>query len=198
MYPYQGNPNVERLLVSTTLEGGATLLSSDQNALLDLAINRAKTLGAGSCAGCAVPVQIILRSIRVVRGEVCTQSPANRPADVVYSQPSGSNVARWQSSTPGFPITIDATALTQLSQFKINGAVCLDASVPQSMSIPDGECEFAACIGTCPSLTAEKLHFGVDASGHITYDPILVGGRMAVLDDDVVYYRLTDAKALQP
>jgi hypothetical protein len=31
-----------------------------------------------------------------------------------------------------------------------------------------------------------------------TYDPILVGGRMAVLDDDVVYYRLTDAKALQP
>jgi uncharacterized protein len=31
-----------------------------------------------------------------------------------------------------------------------------------------------------------------------TYDPILVSGRMAVLDDDVVYYRLTDAKALQP
>jgi hypothetical protein len=84
-------------------------------------------------------------------------------------------VARWQRSTPGFPITIDATALTQLSQFKINGAVCLDASVAQSMSIPDGECEFAACVGTCPSLTAEKLHFGVDASGHITYDPILEG-----------------------
>jgi len=174
-YPHEGNPNVERILVSTTLSGGATLLSSDKNALLDLAINRAKSTGAGSCAGCDVPVQVILRSIRVVRRDVCAQSPVGGIADVVYSQPSGSNVARWQSSTPGFPITIDATALTQITQFKINGAVCLESNVPQSITSPDGECEFAACLGTCPSFTAEKLHFGVDTNGHITYDPILEG-----------------------
>lgn len=31
-----------------------------------------------------------------------------------------------------------------------------------------------------------------------TYEPIIVAGRLAVLDDDVVYYRLTDASAVQP
>ena len=35
-----------------------------------------------------------------------------------------------------------------------------------------------------------------DSPIEFTYDPVLVGGRMAVLDDDVVYYRLTNAKAL--
>lgn len=29
-----------------------------------------------------------------------------------------------------------------------------------------------------------------------TYEPIIVAGRLAVLDDDVVYYRLTDANAV--
>ncbi len=29
-----------------------------------------------------------------------------------------------------------------------------------------------------------------------TYEPIVVAGRMAVLDDDVVYYRLTNANAV--
>lgn len=31
-----------------------------------------------------------------------------------------------------------------------------------------------------------------------TYEPIVVAGRLAVLDDDVVYYRLTGAKAVRP
>lgn len=31
-----------------------------------------------------------------------------------------------------------------------------------------------------------------------TYEPIVVAGRLAVLDDDVVYYRLTNASAVQP
>ena len=31
-----------------------------------------------------------------------------------------------------------------------------------------------------------------------TYEPITVAGRMAVLDNDVVYYRLTNATAVQP
>ena len=31
-----------------------------------------------------------------------------------------------------------------------------------------------------------------------TYEPIVIVGRMAVLDDDVVYYRLSNATAVQP
>ena len=31
-----------------------------------------------------------------------------------------------------------------------------------------------------------------------TYDPVTLSGRLAVLDDDVVYYRLTNATAVQP
>ena len=31
-----------------------------------------------------------------------------------------------------------------------------------------------------------------------TYEPVTLAGRLAVLDDDVVYYRLTNATAVQP
>jgi hypothetical protein len=37
-----------------------------------------------------------------------------------------------------------------------------------------------------------------DKAIEFTYEPIVVAGRMAVLDDDVVYYRLTSASAVQP
>jgi len=37
-----------------------------------------------------------------------------------------------------------------------------------------------------------------DKAIEFTYEPIVVAGRMAVLDDDVVYYRLTNASAVQP
>jgi uncharacterized protein len=35
-----------------------------------------------------------------------------------------------------------------------------------------------------------------DEAVEFTYEPIIVSGRMAVLDDDVVYYRLTHANAV--
>lgn len=37
-----------------------------------------------------------------------------------------------------------------------------------------------------------------DKAIEFTYEPIVVAGRMSVLDDDVVYYRLTNASAVQP
>ena len=36
-----------------------------------------------------------------------------------------------------------------------------------------------------------------DQAIEFTYEPIVVAGRMAVLDDDVVYYRLTNANAVE-
>ena len=36
-----------------------------------------------------------------------------------------------------------------------------------------------------------------DKAIEFTYEPIVVAGRMAVLDDDVVYYRLTNANAVE-
>jgi hypothetical protein len=37
-----------------------------------------------------------------------------------------------------------------------------------------------------------------DKAVEFTYEPIVVAGRMVVLDDDVVYYRLTNANAVSP
>jgi hypothetical protein len=37
-----------------------------------------------------------------------------------------------------------------------------------------------------------------DKPVEFTYEPVTVSGRMAVLDDDVVYYRLTHASAVAP
>ena len=51
------------------------------------------------------------------------------------------------------------------------------------------------CMAGGPESMVEVL---ADSPIEFTYEPILVGGRMAVLDDDVVFYRLTNAKALQP
>jgi uncharacterized protein len=51
------------------------------------------------------------------------------------------------------------------------------------------------CMPGGPESMVEVL---ADNAIEFTYEPILVSGRMAVLDDDVVYYRLSNAKALQP
>ena len=53
----------------------------------------------------------------------------------------------------------------------------------------------AFCLPGGPESMVEVL---ADKPIEFTYEPILVSGRMSVLDDDVVYYRLSNAKALQP
>jgi hypothetical protein len=51
------------------------------------------------------------------------------------------------------------------------------------------------CMPGGPESMVEVL---ADNAIEFTYEPIVVAGRMAVLDDDVVYYRLTNASAVAP
>ena len=51
------------------------------------------------------------------------------------------------------------------------------------------------CMPGGPESMVEVL---ADKAIEFTYEPIVVAGRMAVLDDDVVYYRLTNASAVEP
>jgi hypothetical protein len=52
-------------------------------------------------------------------------------------------------------------------------------------------CSF--CLPGGPESIVEVL---ADKPVEFTYEPIIVAGRLAVLDDDVVYYRLTNASAV--
>lgn len=54
-------------------------------------------------------------------------------------------------------------------------------------------CSF--CLPGGPESMVEVI---ADKPIEFTYEPIVVAGRMAVIDDDVVYYRLTQATAVQP
>jgi hypothetical protein len=54
-------------------------------------------------------------------------------------------------------------------------------------------CSF--CMPGGPESMVEVL---ADEPIEFTYEPIVVAGRLAVLDDDVVYYRLTRASSVQP
>jgi len=53
----------------------------------------------------------------------------------------------------------------------------------------------AFCLPGGPESMVEVI---CDQPIEFTYEPIVVAGRLAVLDDDVVYYRLTNAAAAQP
>lgn len=51
------------------------------------------------------------------------------------------------------------------------------------------------CMPGGPESMIEVL---ADKAVEFTYEPVVVSGRLAVLDDDVVYYRLTGASAAAP
>ena len=53
----------------------------------------------------------------------------------------------------------------------------------------------AFCLPSGPESLVEVI---ADKPIEFTFDPIVVAGRLAVLEDDVVYYRLTNAAAVQP
>ena len=54
-------------------------------------------------------------------------------------------------------------------------------------------CSFCAPAG--PEALVEVI---ADKAFEFTYEPIIVAGRMAVLDDEMVYYRLTNAVPVKP
>lgn len=91
------------------------------------------------------------------------------------------------------------TEIRQLDkqQVKLYGFMMpLEQSVKQKRfllaSFPP-HCPF--CLPGGPESMVEVV---ADKPIEFTYEPIVVAGRMAVLDDDVVYYRLTNASAVQP
>ena len=53
----------------------------------------------------------------------------------------------------------------------------------------------AFCLPSGPESLVEVL---ADTPIEFTFEPIVVSGRLAVLENDVVYYRLTNASAAQP
>jgi hypothetical protein len=53
----------------------------------------------------------------------------------------------------------------------------------------------AFCMPGGPEAMVEVI---ADKAFDFTYEPIVVSGRMAVLDDDIVYYRLTNAAPVKP
>jgi uncharacterized protein len=53
----------------------------------------------------------------------------------------------------------------------------------------------AFCLPGGPESMVEVI---ADKPIEFTYEPIVVAGRMAVLDNDVVYYRLTNASPVEP
>ena len=53
----------------------------------------------------------------------------------------------------------------------------------------------AFCLPSGPESLVEVI---ADTPVEFTFEPIVIAGRMAVLENDVVYYRLTNASAVQP
>jgi hypothetical protein len=54
------------------------------------------------------------------------------------------------------------------------------------------------CSFCMPGGPESMVEVVADTPVEFTYEPIVVAGRMAVLEDDVVYYRLTNAAAVAP
>ena len=62
----------------------------------NLVINHQRTVGTGACAGCDVPVCIVLNSINVIAGTVENRFISNPSAP-------GGNFVSWQGGGPGCP-----------------------------------------------------------------------------------------------
>ena len=54
------------------------------------------------------------------------------------------------------------------------------------------------CAFCMPGGPESMIEVIADKPVEFTYEPIVVAGRMAVLENDIVYYRLTGASAVQP
>ena len=95
---------------------------------------------------------------------------------------------------PDFPKEVKAL---DKQQVKLYGFMMpLDQAKKQKrflLSAYPPHCSF--CLTGGPESLVEVL---ADAPIEFTFEPVVVSGRLAVLDDDVVYYRLTNAAAAKP
>lgn len=85
-------PNLARLTVASTVvaASAATLLAGREYFAFLLEINHVKTVGGGSCAGCDVPVCIVLDSIEWDKAD------GSHPEKLMSPTVAGSNVVTWQ------------------------------------------------------------------------------------------------------
>jgi hypothetical protein len=94
-------PNTERIEIGSTVFPGApgvNLSAGLEYVPVALRLTLANTIGIGSCAGCEVPVCIVVRSVSLTR-------VLGTPPDVVLSQPlngTDANFATWQGG--GVPV----------------------------------------------------------------------------------------------
>ena len=68
-------------------------------------INRSKSTGVGSCAGCTTPVCIILNSLQLFQ-------PPEAANDPILSNPVSNNNVSWQGIVPSCPFIVSAKATT--------------------------------------------------------------------------------------
>jgi hypothetical protein len=86
-------PNTERIEIgNVTSSGGMSLEAGPEYVPVVLRLNLLQTIGSGSCAGCEIPVCIVVRSVSFTR-------VLGQPPDFVLSQPlnlTDANYAVWQ------------------------------------------------------------------------------------------------------
>lgn len=89
-FPTPYGPTTARIIAGFAVAAATDVPGATEMFAFNASISMAKTVGTGACAGCAVPVCLVLNSIRVVPGTAASTflgAPANAPS---------SNVALWQ------------------------------------------------------------------------------------------------------
>jgi hypothetical protein len=90
-----GDPQRARIAGSISITTGAPAPSGQEYYSLIVAINNAKTIGTGSCAGCQDPVCLVLNEIKL------TQPAGTAGGSPVITNPLTSNFVTWQGGAIG-------------------------------------------------------------------------------------------------
>jgi hypothetical protein len=93
---FQPNVAVIKLVEAVAPTSVQDLSAGVEYFSFNLIVNNVKTVGTGSCAGCSVPVCIVLNSINVVAGPFTDNRLLTTPAA------PGSNYVTWQGG--GLPV----------------------------------------------------------------------------------------------
>jgi len=106
---FGGNPQRARMGASISIATGGPVSSGTEYYSLVIAINNAKTVGTGSCAGCQDPVCVVLNEIKL------TQPAGASGGSPVLTNPLTSNFVTWQAypigagGCPGVTPTVNRT-----------------------------------------------------------------------------------------
>jgi len=137
-------PNTARITIQAALPVDQPVaLSVDEKFAFRVLISRTNTTGAGSCAGCAIPVRLTLQQIQLFQ----TTATGNDP---VLTTPINRNIAYWQGTTgtspdivsfapagavEGAPVTITGTGLTGTSVVRFGGIASAPSSVTNTQVV---------------------------------------------------------------